>query len=119
TLHSTDPRWKGVPIRLTTGKKMKAKQTEIKVYFRKTHDSQSNLLCIRLQPKESIELDLWVKEPGLRRRLKKLSHSFDYGYHFGRLPDAYEQVLVDVMRGSHGLFATTAEVIVSWRILQP
>lgn len=119
TLFSTDKRWQGVPIRLTTGKNLDQKLTEIKVSFKKTSAQASNMLVFRVQPNGGIELDLWVKEPGYERRLQKLKLSFEYGQHFGRLPDAYEQVLIDAMRGNHSLFASSDEVLASWQILQP
>lgn len=119
TLFSTNKRWQNVPIRLTTGKNLDQKLTEIKVSFKKTSDQASNMLVFRIQPDEGIELDLWVKEPGYERRLQKLKLSFEFGQHFGRLPDAYEQVLIDAMRGNHSLFASSDEVLASWQILQP
>lgn len=119
TLHSDDPRWQNVPINLITGKKLDDKLTEIRVYFKKSHDLQSNLLVLRVQPNEGIELDLCVKQPGYERNLQQLSLSFAYGQHFGKLPEAYEQVLVDAMAGTQGLFASSEEVLTSWKILQP
>ena len=119
-LQSTDPRWQGVPVRLTTGKNLDQKLTEIRVSFKKASASTANELAFRIQPNEGIELDLWVKEPGYGRKLQKLKWSFDYDQHFpGRLPDAYEMVIVDAMRGNHSLFASSEEVLASWRILQP
>ncbi|HVO86132.1 MAG TPA: glucose-6-phosphate dehydrogenase [Candidatus Binatia bacterium] len=118
TLSSQDPRWEGVPIRLVSGKALDKKLTEIRVKFKRMQDS-ADLLVLRIQPKEGMELYLWVKEPGYERKLKRLPLSFDYGQHFGRLPDAYEQVLLDAMKSNHSLFASSAEVLESWRVLQP
>lgn len=119
TLFSTDRRWQNVPIRLTTGKNLDQKLTEIKISFKKISAQASNVLVFRVQPREGIELDLWVKEPGYERKLQKRCLNFDYDQEFGHLPDAYEQVLVDAMRGNHSLFAGSDEVLASWRILQP
>jgi glucose-6-phosphate 1-dehydrogenase len=46
---------------------------------------------------------------------------FSYQKDFGdnSQPDAYERVLVDAVRGDHTLFATSEEVLASWRIVQP
>lgn len=118
-LDSTDTRWKGVPIRLTTGKRLKQKLTEIRVYFKKAQDSQANLLRLRIQPREAIELELWVKKPGYEQELQKLPLDFVYKQYFGRLPDAYEQVIVDAIRSRANLFASSQEVLASWTILQP
>ena len=120
SLESTDPKWQGVPIRLTTGKNLDERFTEVRVTFKKTSASASNTLCFRIQPNEGIELDLVVKKPGYERKLQDLKWTFDYDQHFaGRLPDAYEMVIVDAMRGNHSLFASSDEVLASWQILQP
>jgi glucose-6-phosphate 1-dehydrogenase len=118
-LESSDPLWKGVPIQLVTGKHLKEKLTEIRVYFKKSQAAQANLLRLRIQPRESIEIDLWVKKPGYDQELQMLPLDFSYQQHFGRLPDAYEQVIIDAVRGRANLFASSGEVLASWEILQP
>jgi len=118
-LKSNDPNWKGVPIRLTTGKRLKEKSTEIRVYFKKTQSAQTNLLTLRIQPKEGIELELWVKKPGYEQELQKLPLDFAYQQYFDRLPEAYEQVIVDAVRSRNNLFASSDEVLASWKVLQP
>lgn len=117
-IESKDPRWKNVPIYLMTGKKFSNKFTAIRVRFKKTDEVASNLLIFRIQPDEGIEVDLWVKKPGYKRELQKLK--LDFMYEQGtRLPDAYEMVIVDAMRSNHSLFASSAEVLASWRVLEP
>jgi glucose-6-phosphate 1-dehydrogenase len=118
-LESANLKWKGVPIRLTTGKKLKEKLTEIRVYFKKTQSAQTNLLRLRIQPREAIELELWVKKPGYEQDLQKLPLDFSYQQHFRHLPDAYEQVIVDAIRSRSNLFASSDEVLASWETLQP
>ena len=118
TARSDDPRWHGVPIYLATGKKLNQKLTEIRVKFKKVNGSRANLLTLRIQPKEGIEFDLWVKKPGHERQVEKLGLRFFYEHHFVSLPDAYEQVLLDVFDSNHSLFASSAEVIASWQTLQ-
>lgn len=119
TLSSSDPHWQDVPIKLVAGKNLDKKLTEISIHFKKTQKSQTNMLRLRIQPKEGIEFDLWVKEPGYDRRLQKLPLEFAYDQHFKRLPEAYEQVLVDAMRGTKNIFASSEEVLTTWKILQP
>ncbi|HET7528757.1 MAG TPA: glucose-6-phosphate dehydrogenase [Candidatus Saccharimonadales bacterium] len=119
TLTSADPNWQGVPIRLITGKNLDKRLTEIRVYFKKSQSAQANLLRLRVQPKEGIELELWVKKPGYEQDLQKLPLDFNYQQYFDRLPDAYEQVIVDAVRGRANLFASSEEVLASWEILQP
>jgi len=119
SLKSSSPKWVGVPIQLSTGKSMARKLTEIRVYFKKSLSAQTNLLKLRIQPQEAIELDLWVKKPGYEQNLQKLPLDFSYKQHFDRLPDAYEQVIVDAVRSRANLFASSDEVLASWKILQP
>lgn len=119
SLKSDNPRWQGVPILLVSGKNLNDKLTEIRIYFKRKDDSEANRLALRIQPKEGIELDLWIKEPGFERRLQQKHLAFNYEQHFERLPDAYERVLLDAIRGSQSLFASSGEVLESWRILEP
>jgi glucose-6-phosphate 1-dehydrogenase len=119
TLKSSELSWVGVPIQLTTGKALAEKLTEIRVYFKKTQSAQTNLLRLRLQPNEAIELALWVKKPGYEQELQKLPLDFVYNQHFERLPDAYEQVIVDAVRSRANLFASSEEVLASWKVVQP
>ena len=118
-LESRDPRWSGMPIHIVTGKALDRKFTEIRVYFKKSQRAEANLLTIRIQPHEGIELDLWVKKPGYDRNLAKLPLDFNYEQYFGAdLPEAYEQVIVDAMRARPDLFASSGEVLASWSILE-
>lgn len=119
TLVSGSPTWQGVPIRLITGKKLSQKLTEIRVFFKKSQSAQANLLRLRVQPKEGIEIELWVKKPGYEQDLQMLPLDFNYQQYFDSLPDAYEQVIVDAVRGRGNLFASSQEVLASWEILQP
>ncbi len=121
TVYVDSPRWQGVPFRLATGKAMSERKTEICVNF---HDQQvptSNQLRFRLQPDEGIELDLVTKKPGFTQQLQTTAMGFSYEHDFDNHghPDAYERVLVDAVRGDHTLFATSEEVLASWRVLQP
>lgn len=119
-LESSDPKWADTPVYLATGKALDQKLTQIRINFKKDDNSEPNTLVLRLQPREGIELDLWVKQPGYERKLQKKTLSFSYEQDFDdRLPNAYEQILVDAMRGSQSLFASSGEVLESWRIIQP
>lgn len=116
-----NPRWHKVPVTLRTGKALDERKTEICVTFHSTPEAASNQLRFRIQPNEGIELDLVTKKPGYSRELQKTVMDFSYQQNFvdhGH-PDAYERVLVDAVRGDHTLFATSEEVLASWRIIQP
>jgi glucose-6-phosphate 1-dehydrogenase len=119
-LESKDPKWQGVPIKLVTGKAMHERLTEIVVYFKRNQMKEANKLTMRIQPREGIELDLWVKKPGYDHEIEKLPLDFNYEQHFGsNLPDAYEKVLVDAMRSRQNLFAGSEEILAAWWALDP
>lgn len=117
-LHSIAPQWKNVPMYLLTGKALSQKATEVRIHFRKFHEGQSNCLIFRIQPNEGVEIDLFTKTPGYDREFEKQVLQFSYPEHI-RLPDAYEQVLVDAVRSRKSLFTGGDEVLRSWQILQP
>jgi glucose-6-phosphate 1-dehydrogenase len=119
-LISDNPKWRDTPIYVATGKKLDQKLTQIRINFKQDNNSEPNTLVLRIQPREGIELDLWVKQPGYERRLQKKTLNFTYEQNFeDRLPNAYEQIIVDAIRGSQSLFASSGEVLESWRIIQP
>ena len=117
-LQSSQPRWLDVPIRLTTGKALAEKTTEIRIRLKKVRDEQSNLIVLRIQPNEGIDIELFTKRPGYDRTLEErhLALTFPEDTTF---PDAYEQVLVDAIRSDKNLFTSSQEVIRSWEILEP
>lgn len=117
-LESTDPAWQGVPLALTTGKALDAKKTEVRVHFRRQNERQSNFLIFKIQPSEGIAIDLVTKKPGYDMEIEhqKLSYMYPADQ---RMPDAYEQVLVDAIASRKSLFATSGEVLRAWEIVAP
>ena len=118
TLESDDSRWTGVPITLTAGKMLDKKTTEIRIFYKKDNNRDSNELILRLQPNEGIALYLWSKRPGYEKEFEKHMLHFNYGEYYNKLPEAYEQVLLDASRSDHNLFTSSEEVIESWRIVE-
>jgi glucose-6-phosphate 1-dehydrogenase len=121
TVFIDSPRWQGVPIHLSTGKALSERKTEVRISFHGSRAEASNHLRFRIQPNEGIELDLLTKKPGFTEELQATAMDFSYSHDFANHghPDAYERVLVDAVRGDHTLFATSEEVLASWRVLQP
>ncbi|RVU18742.1 glucose-6-phosphate dehydrogenase [Methylobacterium oryzihabitans] len=119
------PRWAGVPFYLRTGKRLPQKMSEIVVQFRSSPFSifpagsfgrEPNRLVIRLQPQEGIRLEVMTKEPGpggMRLRATGLDISFEETFN-QRYPDAYERLLMDVVRGNATLFMRRDEVEAAW-----
>lgn len=116
-------RWAGVPFYLRTGKRMSARRSEIVVQFKATPHplfseagQESNRLVIRLQPDEGVHLYMQIKEPGPGGlRLKSLPLNLSYAENFMvRYPDAYERLLMDVVRGNLSLFMSRDEIEAAW-----
>jgi glucose-6-phosphate 1-dehydrogenase len=115
-------RWAGVPFYLRTGKRMPDRRSEIVVTFRPPpHNlfdtpTQPNQLVMRLQPDEGMEMWLQIKEPGpggLRVQSVPLNLSYSSTFTI-RYPDAYERLLMDVVRGNLALFMRKDEVEAAW-----
>ncbi|HEY0506192.1 MAG TPA: glucose-6-phosphate dehydrogenase [Lysobacter sp.] len=121
-------RWAGVPFYLRTGKRLAERMSEIVVTFRQVPHSifgdepiAQNQLVIRLQPDEGVKLWLMNKVPGpgglrLRRVPMDLSFAETFG---GRQPEAYERLLMDVVRGNPMLFMRRDEVEAAWAWIDP
>ena len=117
-------RWAGVPIYIRTGKRMSARRSEIIIQFKPVPHSifgagiqvNPNKLVIRLQPDEAVNLWMEIKEPGAGGlRLKTLPLNLSYADNFTvRYPDAYERLLMDVVRGNLSLFMRRDEVESAW-----
>jgi len=118
-------RWNGVPIYLRTGKRMSERYSEIVIDFKDVPHSifpkggiciDSNKLVIRLQPDESISLFVMNKIPGLNEgmRLKQVELDLNVSEDAPRSPDAYEHLLLDVIRNNSTLFMRRDEVEAAW-----
>jgi glucose-6-phosphate 1-dehydrogenase len=121
-------RWAGVPFYLRTGKRLPQRVSEIVIAFRPVPHSifdsvpmAANQLIIRLQPDEGIKLWLMIKEPGPGgMRLQHVSLDMSFARTFDKpVPDAYERLLMDVIRGNATLFMRRDEVEAAWRWVDP
>jgi len=123
-------RWAGVPFYLRTGKRLASRVSEIVVAFHEIPHSifggdagsvVANRLVIRLQPDEGVKLWIMIKDPGPGgMRLKHVPLDMSFAQAFGgRNPDAYERLLMDVVRGNPTLFMRRDEVDAAWRWIDP
>jgi glucose-6-phosphate 1-dehydrogenase len=123
-------RWNGVPFYLRTGKRLPARVSEIMVQFKPVPHSvfdktagtmEPNRLIIRLQPDEGVKLFLMIKDPGPGgMRLKQVPLDMTFAESFSvRNPDAYERLLMDVVRGNQTLFMRRDEVSAAWKWIDP
>ena len=123
-------RWSNVPFYLRTGKRLPSRESEIVVTFKPIPHSvfepsagpiAPNRLVIRLQPDEGVKLWLMIKDPGPGgMRLSHVPLDMSFADAFGvRNPDAYERLIMDVVRGSQTLFMRRDEVEAAWAWIDP
>jgi len=125
-------RWAGTPFYLRTGKRLKARASEIAVVFKdaphsifgQDAGSHCNVLSIRLQPNEGMTMSVTIKEPGpggMRLLDVPLDMSFAdaLGPEAKNVPDAYERLIMDVVRGNQTLFMRGDEVEAAWAWTDP
>ncbi|GAA0852540.1 glucose-6-phosphate dehydrogenase [Aliiglaciecola litoralis] len=128
-VHIDNWRWAGVPFYLRTGKRLPSKTSEVNIFFkRQPHNLfgesfaqlPPNKLTIRLQPDEGVEVTVMNKVPGLTSsgsmdlQKSKLNLSFSETFKDERIADAYEKLLLEVMRGNQALFVRRDEVEQAW-----
>ncbi|WP_345988490.1 glucose-6-phosphate dehydrogenase [Sulfurimonas sp. HSL1-2] len=123
-------RWQGVPFYLRTGKRMSKRYTEIVVQFKevpyqifanKGRCISPNRLVIMLQPEESIKLKIMTKIPGLSEQmhLREMALDLNIPENAPRTPEAYERLLLDVIRNNATLFMRRDEVEAAWKWADP
>jgi glucose-6-phosphate 1-dehydrogenase len=117
-------RWANVPFYMRTGKAMKGRYSEIVIQFKEVPHTvfpdqeagMANRLVIRLQPDEYIQFQMFTKIPGpggYRFKPVKLNLSLTEEFE-ERYPEAYERLLMDVVRGNQTLFMRSDEVEAAW-----
>jgi glucose-6-phosphate 1-dehydrogenase len=123
-------RWANVPFYLRTGKRLGARLSEIVIAFKPIPHSifpkeagsvRANRLVLRLQPDEGVKQWIMIKDPGpggMRLRHVPLDMSFAEAFQ-ARNPDAYERLLLDVIRGNQTLFMRRDEVEAAWNWTDP
>jgi glucose-6-phosphate 1-dehydrogenase len=130
-------RWSGVPFLLRAGKCLPRRVTEVAVHFKQPPLSlfrtvecegdqcdlaaaRPNVISFRIQPNEGIHLAFSTKRPGMNVDLQAVQMDFDYGQSFNKaLPEAYERLLLDALRGDRTLFMNADEVEAAWEFVTP
>jgi glucose-6-phosphate 1-dehydrogenase len=122
-------RWDGVPIFLRTGKALRKRVTEVVIKLRdapmlriagRRQRGIPTLIVIRIQPDEGISLRIGAKRPGTKFEMLPAGMRLDYArLSKASLPDAYENVLSEVLAGGHSAFPGAEEIELSWEIVDP
>ncbi len=130
-------RWEGVPFYLRTGKRLPERVSEIAIQFKHPPmnlfttvecdgdicslvERKPNELIFRIQPKESISMKFSTKRPGMQYQIQPVTMDFAFedAYHKS-LPEAYERLLMDVLRGDSTLFTRSDELEAAWKFVTP
>src|SRR6185503_15955765 len=123
-------RWSGVPFYVRTGKHLGRNLTEVAVHLKRTPQAlfartptdeiEPNVIVLRIQPNEGISVTIGAKQPGFEMLTATVHMNFCYEREFGvESPDAYEMLLLDVMRGDATLFIRSDEAEAQWRLITP
>jgi glucose-6-phosphate 1-dehydrogenase len=124
-------RWQGVPFYVRAGKKLKKRLTEVAIHFQPVpiclfgrdevcQRLDPNVLVLRIQPDEGIELQFMTKQPGDDLFVSTVTMDFSYARAFAKQPaEAYERLFLDTMRGDATLFARRDAVETQWEICTP
>jgi glucose-6-phosphate 1-dehydrogenase len=119
-------RWDGVPFIFKAGKALNEQKTEVRIQFKDVtsgifKDIPRNELVIRIQPNESVYLKMNSKLPGLTMQTVTTELDLTYRRRFSdlKIPEAYESLILDALKGDHSNFVRDDELDASWRIFSP
>jgi glucose-6-phosphate 1-dehydrogenase len=121
-------RWQGVPFYLRTGKALAATRRTVTLTFRTPPQGRfgentygANELVLELSDDPTISVRMTAKRPGPELDLMPVHIDLDVGAEdTDDTPlEAYERLLLDVMRGDQTLFTRSDEVDRLWQVCQP
>tara|TARA_Y100000310_G_scaffold345863_1_gene471787 strand:+ start:50180 stop:51481 length:1302 start_codon:yes stop_codon:yes gene_type:complete len=118
-------RWRGVPFIITAGKALSQKEVNVDIHFKHTKcllskscPVDTNYFKIRIQPESGFELGLHSKVPGEGSKLAPVKMNFCQSSEFGlNTPDAYQNLLLDVIKGDQSVFVRNDEIEYAWKII--
>ncbi|HEY4277746.1 MAG TPA: glucose-6-phosphate dehydrogenase [Conexibacter sp.] len=126
-------RWEGVPFLLRTGKALAEGRRSITIGFKEpplrmfaddadfAHCQRPNELVFDLSDTPRITVDVRAKVPGPALELGAAPMRLDFADAFkdGNGLEAYERLVLDVMRGDHTLFTRSDEIERLWEVADP
>ncbi len=122
-------RWAGVPFYLRTGKCLAQDQSLVSIclknppqqFFRSSQfqQMQPNRILLSIQPKESLRIQMTAKEPGLDMKTRCVGLDAGLRHEDEVKHDAYEDLLLDVIKGDRSLFLRYDEVEYAWQVVDP
>jgi glucose-6-phosphate 1-dehydrogenase len=130
-LHIDNWRWRGVPFYLRSGKTLARKISEVVIQFQSPphlmfnlpagYQLTPNIFSLCIQPDEGIHLKFETKVPDSAQETRSVDMDFHYRSSFGDgpLPDAYERLLLDALKGDASLFTRSDGIEMAWRLVDP
>ncbi|KAK9827335.1 hypothetical protein WJX81_006694 [Elliptochloris bilobata] len=128
-LRINNERWAGVPFVMKAGKALNERKVEIRVQFKppaatihnNSLDAMRNELVMRVQPDEAIYMKMVLKRPGLSVEpiVSEMDLSYKQRYSATFIPDAYERLLLDALRGDQQHFVRRDELRAAWAAFTP
>ena len=123
-------RWQGVPFYIRSGKALARKLTAVVIQFKNVplcvlpdeeacQMIQPNVLVLRIQPDEGIGIRFSAKVPGREYRVGSAQLDFRYADFGAPMPEAYERIILDGLRGVPTLFWRGDCVEAAWRAITP
>lgn len=126
TLYINNPRWEGVPFILKAGKALNEAKVEVRIQYKDVtqgifQNIGRNELVLRIQPSESVYLKFNAKTPGLAMRAFPTEMDLSYKRRFAdaKIPEAYEALILDALKGDHSNFVRDDELDGAWKIFTP
>lgn len=118
-------RWAGTPFYIRTGKRLGETSAQIVIefkrlpdilYFKDTYVQEPNLLVIKIQPNVGVFFQFNTKD--FKAKNDIVSMKMDTSYNskgLGNTPEAYERLILDIIKNDSALFSRWDEVELSWR----
>ena len=98
-------------------------KVEVRIQFKDVtqgifKDIARNELVIRIQPSEAVYMKLNTKTPGLYTRAIPTEMDLTYKRRFteAKIPEAYESLILDALRGDHSNFVRHDELDYAWKV---
>ncbi len=118
--------WGGVPFYIRTGKRMQDKSTRVVIeyknpikslYMDRNEETPPNLLMIEISPNQGVSFQLNSKNPLNNGKIEPFT--VDFVSTEKNVPEAYEMLIFDALRGDQSFFTNWNEVELSWKWVQP
>lgn len=130
TTYIDNLRWEGVPIYISTGKRLSENKAEIRIsfkprfkYFSHTDENcnpQKNELVISIQPNEEVYYTVNAKFPGKGMCIQPVKLNFTYAESFGQKSQgAYTRLIQDILVSDQSLFIRADEIEAAWSYVNP